>query len=124
MSTIYDETHELFRKSFRAFVDGEMLPHYRDWESAGIMDRVVYAEAGRHGFIGMAIPEEFGGGGTADFRFNAIIAEELAAVGVASRPLLPTGADVNVHWYVSGSPSGSFEALPSRRTRTPTPGTV
>jgi alkylation response protein AidB-like acyl-CoA dehydrogenase len=79
MQSIYDETHELFRESFRSFVEAEMVPRREEFESAGIMDREVYAAAGKHGFLGMAVPEEFGGGGTKDFRFNAIINEELAA---------------------------------------------
>ena len=59
-----------------------MAPKYHDWEVAGIMDRDLYTAAGKHGFIGMAIPEQHGGGGTDDFRFNAIIAEELAKRGI------------------------------------------
>jgi len=82
MSTIYDETHELFRESFAAFVDAEMVPKYHDWEAAGIMDRELYTAAGKHGFVGLAVPEQHGGGGSEDFRFNAIIAEELAKRGI------------------------------------------
>ncbi len=82
MNSIYDETHDLFRESFRAFVDAEMVPKYHDWEVAGIMDRELYLAAGKNGFIGMAVPEAHGGGGTTDFRFNAIIADELARRGI------------------------------------------
>ncbi len=82
MNSIYDETHELFRESFRAFVEAEMVPKYRDWETAGIMDRELYVEAGKHGFVGIAVAEQYGGGGTKDFRFNAIIADELARRGI------------------------------------------
>ena len=82
MNSIYDETHELFRESFRAFVDAEIVPKYPDWEAAGIMDRELYVEAGKHGFVGMSVAEEHGGGGTTDFRFNAIIADELARRGI------------------------------------------
>ncbi len=87
MSTINDETHELFRDSFRSFVNDRMLPHYEQWEADGIMDRGIYAEAGKHGFVGMAIPEQYGGGGTKDFRFNAIISEELATAGIGGAGL-------------------------------------
>ncbi|MDH3755040.1 MAG: acyl-CoA dehydrogenase family protein [Acidimicrobiia bacterium] len=83
MTAIYDETHELFRESLRSFIAAEMSPDYADWEAAGIMDREVYASAGKHGFVGMAIPEAYGGGGSDDFRFNAIVSEELAAAGMA-----------------------------------------
>jgi len=82
MSGLYTEEHELFRQSFRSFVDAELAPRIEEFEAAGIMDRNVYAEAGKHGFIGLNVPEKWGGGGTDDFRFNAIISEEVAAVGL------------------------------------------
>ena len=82
-----DETHELFRESFRAFVEREMVPHYDEWELAGIAPRSLYAAAGAHGFLAMAVPEELGGGGSDDFRFNAIIAEELARAGIGGAGL-------------------------------------
>ncbi len=86
-SDIYDEEHELFRESFRAFVEAEMAPHVDEWERAGIMDRGVYVEAGKHGFLGMAIPEEYGGGGIDDFRFNAVLNEECARAGLGGGAL-------------------------------------
>jgi alkylation response protein AidB-like acyl-CoA dehydrogenase len=82
MPRIYNEDHELFRESFRAFVAAEMRPHHEEWEANGIMDREIYARAGAHGFIGFNLPEAHGGGGSTDFRFNAIINEELAAAGM------------------------------------------
>ncbi|WP_280498703.1 acyl-CoA dehydrogenase family protein, partial [Nocardia cyriacigeorgica] len=33
-------------------------------------------EAGKQGFLGMAVPEQYGGGGVKDFRYNAVITEE------------------------------------------------
>ncbi len=53
------------------------MPHREEWERAGIVDRDVFAKAGASGFLGIDVPEEYGGGGTRDFRFNAVIAEEL-----------------------------------------------
>ena len=81
MQSIYEDTHELFRESFRSWVDNEIVPRLDEFESAGIMDRGVYVSAGKHGFVGMAVPESHDGGGTKDFRFNAVISEELAAAG-------------------------------------------
>ena len=81
MSRIYDEEHELFRGAVRDFIAAEMVPHIGEWEEAGIMDREVYAKAGAHGFIGFNYPESHGGGGSADFRFNVIVNEELQYAG-------------------------------------------
>ena len=87
MPTMYDDTHQMFRRSFQAFVDSEMVPHGEAWEAAGIMDRSVYVEAGKHGFTGLAIDEKFGGGGTTDFRFNSVITEVLAGAGLGGAGL-------------------------------------
>jgi len=80
--SIYEDEHELFRDSVRAFVDAQMRPHVAEWEREGIMDRNIYVEAGKLGFTGMTVPEQFGGGGVRDFRFNAVINEEIARAGI------------------------------------------
>jgi alkylation response protein AidB-like acyl-CoA dehydrogenase len=87
MSSIYDETHEMFRQSFHMFVETEMSPHSDEWERAGIMDRAMFVEAGKHGFLGVAIDEEHGGGGVDDFRFNAVVTEVLAKAGLGGAGL-------------------------------------
>ena len=80
--TIFDEDHELFRSSFRQFLDREVVPRNEEWERAGIADRQLYRKAGDAGFLGMNAPERFGGGGVADFRYNQIVAEEIQLAGV------------------------------------------
>jgi alkylation response protein AidB-like acyl-CoA dehydrogenase len=75
--TLFDEDHELFRDSVRAFITAEVAPHHEAWEEAGVVDRELFTKAGKHGFLGMAVPEELGGGGVDDFRYNVVIAEEI-----------------------------------------------
>jgi len=79
--TVYEPEHEQFREVVREFLAREVAPHAQAWEKAGIVDRLVYQSAGKHGVIGFNVPEEFGGGGVDDFRFNAVVAEELARAG-------------------------------------------
>ena len=79
--TVFEAEHEQFREAVREFLVREVAPHAQAWEDAGIVDREVYQAAGKHGVIGFNVPEQFGGGGEADFRFNAIVAEELATAG-------------------------------------------
>jgi alkylation response protein AidB-like acyl-CoA dehydrogenase len=79
--TIFEEEHELFRSSFRQFLDKELLPRNDEFEKAGIVDRAVFAAAGASGFLGYAVPEEFGGGGVDDFRYAQVILEEFASSG-------------------------------------------
>jgi alkylation response protein AidB-like acyl-CoA dehydrogenase len=79
--TLYESDHEAFRESFRKFVETEIAPNDEAWNKASIVPREVFAKAGANGFIGMDVPEEYGGGGVKDFRFNAVITEELMRTG-------------------------------------------
>jgi alkylation response protein AidB-like acyl-CoA dehydrogenase len=80
---LYEHDHEDFRESFRRFLANEIVPHFEQWEKDGIVPRAAYAAAGANGFLGMQVPEEYGGAGVGDdFRFNAIISEECSAAGV------------------------------------------
>ena len=74
---IFEADHDLFRESAREFVAREVVPNVAKWEEAGIVDRDMFSKAGEAGLLGMALPESHGGGGVADFRFNAVIVEEL-----------------------------------------------
>ena len=83
--TLYEDVHEDFRASFRTFLEREVLGEegrYGEWERAGIVPREVFALAGRGGFLGMSVPERYGGAGAEDFRFNLIIGEETQRAGV------------------------------------------
>src|SRR5947199_6798330 len=84
---LFDADHEAFRESVRAFLAKEMVPHLEEWEAQGIVPRELFTTAGAAGFLGMVIPEEFGGGGVSDFRFNAVLGEEIMHAGVAGAGL-------------------------------------
>ncbi|MBX8691304.1 acyl-CoA dehydrogenase, partial [Mycobacterium sp. 20091114027_K0903767] len=77
--TLFEPEHELFRESYRAFLDKHVAPFHDQWEKDKIVDRGVWLEAGKQGFLGMAVPEEYGGGGNDDFRYNTIVCEETVA---------------------------------------------
>ncbi len=89
---IFDDEHELFRAAFRQFLDKELVPHVDDWEREGITDRALYLRAGEAGFLGMNAPEELGGGGVDDFRYNLIAAEEIQMAGVCA-----SGMGIGLH---------------------------
>lgn len=82
--TIFEEDHQLFRETFRQFVEKEMVPHNNFWEQEGIVSREIFGKAGEHGFLGIDLPEEYGGGGINDYRFNQIMGEEFDLAGVAA----------------------------------------
>ena len=83
----FTESHDQFRASFRAFLDKEVRPHVDAWDESGVVDRELFATAGSHGFLAIDAPEEFGGGGVRDFRFNQIISEEIQASGTGGAGL-------------------------------------
>jgi len=82
--TLFTEEHHLFRDSFKHFLEKEVVPYYPQWEQDGIVSREMWLKAGQQGFLGLAVPEEYGGAGVNDFRYNAIMAEESARAGVVS----------------------------------------
>jgi alkylation response protein AidB-like acyl-CoA dehydrogenase len=84
---LFDDEHEQFRDSFRRWLTREVVPHHQEWETAGCVPRQLFAAAGSLGFLGMAVPEEFGGGGVDDFRYNLVLIEEVQAAGVAGSGL-------------------------------------
>jgi len=84
---LFEDVHEDFRASFHTFLQREVIGdegRYGEWERAGIVPREVFALAGRGGFLGMAVPERYGGAGVEDFRFNVIVGEETQRAGVGS----------------------------------------
>ncbi len=83
----FEAEHLAFAESFRTFLDKEVVPNFLDWERAGTTPREIFELAGRNGFLGMAAPEEFGGGGVEDFRFNQALDEQIALAGVTGSGL-------------------------------------
>jgi alkylation response protein AidB-like acyl-CoA dehydrogenase len=79
--TIFDDDHELFRASVRQFVEKEIAPNVERWERDGVVDRELFTKAGASGFLGMDAPEEHGGGGVHDYRYNAVLGEEVLRAG-------------------------------------------
>lgn len=80
--TIFSDEHLMFRDAFTKFVEQEMEPHVARWEQDGVVDRSLFTNAAKSGFLAMQAPEEFGGGGVKEFTFNAIISEVLWAKGL------------------------------------------
>ncbi len=89
---IFEEDHELFRATFKQFVEKEMVPYNKIWEENGIVDRDLFQKAGESGFLGIDLPEKFGGGGITDYRFNQIMGEEFDLAGVAT-----AGSGIGLH---------------------------
>ncbi|HJZ37321.1 MAG TPA: acyl-CoA dehydrogenase family protein [Solirubrobacterales bacterium] len=79
--TIFEEDHQDFRDSVRAFLLKEAVPHTERWEANGLVDREFWTKAAAQGMVVFSAPEEHGGAGLSDFRFNAVIDEQVALTG-------------------------------------------
>ncbi|NLC98893.1 MAG: acyl-CoA dehydrogenase [Actinomycetales bacterium] len=98
--TIYTEDHEAFRQSAAAFLAKKVTPELEEHLAAKSLPRQFWLDAGAEGFLGLEIPEEFGGSDAQDFRFNAIFAEELSKVNAALASCTGIHADITVPYIV------------------------
>lgn len=98
------QDQEQVRAGAREFVDKEVLPHARDWDRAEAVDRALVGKLGATGFLGLTIPEEYGGSG-GDHVTYALVLEELgrgdgavrgivsASLGLATKTILTHGTE-------------------------------
>ncbi|MFC4590594.1 acyl-CoA dehydrogenase family protein [Sphaerisporangium corydalis] len=80
---LFEEEHLLFRETVREFMTREVVPHHAQWEKDGIVPRELWKKAGEIGMFGFTVPEEYGGAGITDFRFNTVIVEEIIRIGAS-----------------------------------------
>jgi alkylation response protein AidB-like acyl-CoA dehydrogenase len=80
---LFEDEHEWFRESVATFVDRELMPNRERFREQRSIDREAWKAAGEAGFLGLGVPTEYGGSGVEDFRFNAVLGEELARAGFA-----------------------------------------
>ena len=70
---IFTSDHEAYREAVRAYIEREITPNVERWEEERNVDRRAWKVAGRHGIIGMLVPEEYGGPGESDFRYRYVV---------------------------------------------------
>ena len=90
-SSFFTEEHELFRQTFRDFLEKEVRPNIDDWEKAGALPRDIYRKFGEMGFFGMTLPERFGGM-DGDIWYNVVFDEEIARMNSGG-----FGASIGAH---------------------------
>jgi alkylation response protein AidB-like acyl-CoA dehydrogenase len=98
--TIFDEDHEAFRESVKEFLDRSVRPHLEDYQEAHALPREFWVEAGKQGLLGLEVPEEYGGTEAGDYRFNAVLTEELAKVNMSLPSCLGIHADIVAPYLV------------------------
>ncbi len=97
---IYSEDHESFRQSVKEFVDRSLVPRAEEMIKEKVIPRDIWLEAGKQGFFGLGIPEEYGGAGVDDYRFNAVFAEEIAKFTAAAASCFGIHADITAPYVV------------------------
>src|ERR687893_1466205 len=93
--SLYEAEHEDFRETVRAWAENNVVPFHDQWERDGIVPREVWTSAGAQGLLGTDMEERYGGGGVRDFRYQAVLDEELMRIGA-------TGLGFGLHNDVAG----------------------
>jgi alkylation response protein AidB-like acyl-CoA dehydrogenase len=93
--TIFDGDHEAFRASVREFLDRHVRPRMEQFQSDHAIPRDVWVEAGKQGLLGLQVPEQYGGSEAGDYRYTAVLTEELARESAALASCFTIHLDVN-----------------------------
>ena len=97
---IFDEDHDAFRDSCAAFLAKHVTPNLETYLEEKALPREFWRAAGDEGYLGLEIPEEFGGSEAGDFRFNAVWAEELSKLNAALASCAAIHSDIAVPYIV------------------------
>lgn len=100
MRDIFEQDHADFRESVRTFTARHVAPHHDAWRAGRAIPREIWREAGRQDFLGLSCPDEHGGTGLGDFRFNAVLSEELARTSLALASSIGIQVDVVMPYLV------------------------
>ena len=100
MRELFLPEHEDFRDSARTFYAKEVVPHNEEWDRDGIVPRELWLKAGEAGLLCFDVPEEYGGPGIDDFRFNVVLSEEQTRAG-ANGPGFSVHTDIIVPYLIS-----------------------
>jgi alkylation response protein AidB-like acyl-CoA dehydrogenase len=98
---IYDEDHEAFRSSVREFLERSAIPNLDSYLENHAVSRDLWLDAGKAGLLGLEVPEQYGGSEAGDYRFNAVLAEELSKVNASLSSCWGIHADIVIPYIVS-----------------------
>lgn len=90
----FSDEQNMLRKTVRHFVDEEIIPFIADWDTAGGFDKKIWSRLSELGFLGICIPEKYGGSGM-DYNSLAIACEELERGDTAFRTAVSVHTGLN-----------------------------
>jgi acyl-CoA dehydrogenase len=106
----YDSEHDMFRDSVRTFFARRLVPRIEKFEAQHEVDRDFWNECGEAGLLCPTVPVEYGGLGL-DFRYNAVVTEELSYVGCYAS--MPLQSDIICDYFVEfGTEEQKLRYLP------------
>jgi len=100
LRSIFDADHTAFRESAREFLDRHARPQVEEFLAARALPRDLWIEAGKQGFLGLEVPEEYGGSAAGDYRYNAVFAEETSKVSAGLSSCFGIHSDVVAPYLV------------------------
>ena len=106
------DEHIMFRDAVREFIRRDIAPYHEQWEKDEIVPRDIWLKAGENGFLCMDVPEEYGGMGIDDYRYLAILSEELSAAGVHGPGFTVTNELVVPYFMAFATPEQKERWLP------------
>jgi alkylation response protein AidB-like acyl-CoA dehydrogenase len=83
---IFNEEHEELRRTVRRFVEKEVAPFAQEWDERGDFPNAMFERMGELGFLGLHLPEEYGGQG-GDLVSYIVMIEELVRSGSGGFPM-------------------------------------
>ena len=92
--TVYTADHLAFRETVRDFTQRHLIPEHERIIEQRFIDREIWIEAGKLGLLGLEVPEPYGGSAAGDYRFNAVLGEELSRVSAA------IGSSFGIHYDI------------------------
>lgn len=94
MNFKFTDEQQLLRSTARQFVDAEILPYIQKWDAEGGFDPAIWQKLADLGFMGVCVPEAYGGSGM-DYNSLAILCEELERGDTAFRTAVSVHIGLN-----------------------------
>ncbi|MCZ4618406.1 acyl-CoA dehydrogenase family protein [Rhodococcus qingshengii] len=98
--TVYGDDHEAYRDSVRQFLVRYFEPLAEDVRADKALPRDFWRDAGKHDLLGLEVPTQYSGADAGDYRFNAVLIEELARVNAALASSVSIHCDVVAPYLV------------------------